>query len=266
MGTQERIAPASDYDQFVDWDKRLEREAPLFRRVFEEINARSVIDVGAGSARHAIMFAGWGMAVDAVDPDDSMLAQAEANAAKASDKIAAAGGELRLVRAGFGELASRGLGGADVVVCTGNALPHVEGHIGLHRTLADFTEVLRPGGALILHLLNHQRLIDKRPRAIPPVVRDTAEGTKVFLRLIDYPDGGEFLDFDFITLVRSHAGEWELTHRRSPHTALPAGVLAAELNGFGYDSIELLGGHDGHPLSEADESLIVVARLGEVSV
>ena len=46
-----------------------------------------------------------------------------------------------------------------------------------------------PGGALVLHLLNHGRLLDKRPRAIPPVVRDTAEGTKVFVRVIDYPAG-----------------------------------------------------------------------------
>lgn len=262
MQQEQKIAPASDYDQFVDWNKRLEREAPLFRRVFEEAGARSVIDVGAGSARHAVMFASWGMAVDAVDPDDSMLAQAEANVADATEKIAQAGGELRLVRAGFGELASRGLGPADAVVCTGNALPHVAGHAGLHATLADFTAVLRPGGVLVLHLLNHQRLLDKRPRVIPPVLRDTPEGTKVFLRVIDYPEGDEFLDFDFLTLVRSPEGDWDLSHRRSPHTALPARVLAAELELLGYGSIELLGGHDSHPLTDADESLVLVARLG----
>ncbi|TLM98551.1 MAG: class I SAM-dependent methyltransferase, partial [Actinobacteria bacterium] len=73
----ENTAPASDYDQFVDWDKRLAREAPLFEAVFSEAGVRSVIDVGAGSARHAIMFGRWGLEVDAVDPDDSMLAQAE---------------------------------------------------------------------------------------------------------------------------------------------------------------------------------------------
>lgn len=263
MAEGDQRAPASDYDQFVDWNKRLEREAALFRRVFDDVSATTAIDVGAGSARHAIMFATWGMAVDAVDPDDSMLAQAEANAAEAAGAIAAAGGELRLVRAGFGELESRGLGAADVVVCTGNALPHVAGRAGLREALADFTRVLRPGGALVLHLLNHQRLLDKRPRAIPPVVRDTGEGTKVFLRVIDYSEDDEYFDFDFVTLVRSPGGEWALTHRRSPHTALPARLLEVELAGLGYHSIELLGGHDGHALADADESLIVVARRGE---
>ena len=257
--TDERIAPASDYDQFVDWDKRLAREAELYRSVFEAAGARSVIDVGAGSARHAIMFAQWGMSVDAVDPDDSMLAQAEANAAAAAGEIAAASGELRIVRAGFGELATRGLGPADALVCSGNALPHVDGHAGLTRTLADFAAVLRPGAAIVLHLLNHERLLAKRPRVIPPVLRDTPEGTKVFLRVIDYPAGDEFLDFDFLTLVRDADGEWDLTHRRSPHTALPASLLSDALAAAGFGDIELLGGHDGHALTDADESAIVVA-------
>lgn len=259
----DNIAPASDYDQFVDWAKRLEREAPLFRRVFEQAGASSVIDVGAGSARHAIMFAEWGMAVDAVDPDDSMLAQAEANVAGAAEAIADAGGELRLTKAGFGELHAHGLGEADALVCTGNALPHVEGHDGLRTTLADFAAVLRPGGVLVMHLLNHQRLLDKRPRTIPPVLRDTGDGVKVFLRVIDYPRGDEYLDFDFITLVRDAGGEWELTHRRSPHTALPASVLEPALKDAGFESIEFLGGHDGHAMTDADESAIVIARRAE---
>lgn len=260
MTERDKIAPAGDYDQFVDWRKRLEREAPLFWRAFDEVGARSVIDVGAGSARHAVLFAERGMAVDAVDPDDSMLAQAEQNAAEHAEAIAAAGGELRLVKAGFGELQQHGLGAADALVCTGNALPHVDGLAGLRVTLADFAAVVRPGGVLILHLLNHARLIEKRPRAIPPVVRETPEGLKVFLRVMDYPEGDEYLDFDFLTLVRDESGEWDLTHRRSPHTALPAQLLSAEVEAAGFDRVELLGGHDGHQLTGDDESVILVAH------
>ena len=256
-----RIAPASDYDTFVNWDKRLIRELPFFRRVFDEVGARSVIDVGAGSAKHSIAFAEWGMAVDAVDPDDSMLAQAEVNAAAAAAAIAEAGGELRLVRAGFGELAQRGLGLADALVCTGNALPHVAGLAGLRVALADFSAVLRPGGVLVLHLLNHAKLLRARPRSIPPIVRDTPEGTRVFLRVIDYPEGDEFLDFDFVTLTRDAAGAWDVASRRSPHTALPVEMLRAELSAAGFERIEAFGSHDATPLdADKDESVIIVAR------
>ncbi|MDO8987064.1 MAG: hypothetical protein Q7V14_02445, partial [Coriobacteriia bacterium] len=84
--------------------------------------------------------------------------------------------------------------------------------------------------------------------------------TKVFLRVIEYPSAGEFLDFDFLTLTRALDGEWDLTHRRSEHTAIPAELLAQELSCAGFGDIELLGGHDGHALTDADESIIVVAK------
>jgi glycine/sarcosine N-methyltransferase len=254
-------ALVSDYDTFVNWDARLARELPFFRAVFDEVGATSVIDVGAGSARHSVAFACWGMAVDAVDPDDSMLASAEENVAAAAERIAEAGGELRLVRGGFGELAGLGLGAADALTCTGNALPHVHGLEGLREALADFSAVLRPGGALVLHLLNHDRLLASKARSIMPVVREVPEGTRVFVRVVDYPpEGGEFLGFDFATLVRNHAGEWTVASRRSAHTILTVETLTAELTAAGFEHIEFFGGHDRHELTATDESLLAVAR------
>jgi glycine/sarcosine N-methyltransferase len=260
IDVHENRAPQVDYDTFVNWDARLAREAPFFKRVFEEAGAGTVIDVGAGSARHSVMFASWGLSVDAVDPDDSMLAAAEENIAAAAQGTAEAGGEIRLTRGGFGELAARGLGPADVLVCTGNALPHVAGVLGLRAALADFAAVLRPGGIVVLHLLNHGRLLANRPRTIPPVVRETPEGTLVFLRVLDYPEDGRAISFDFITLSRGADGGWALASRRSDHTALPPEVLLAELEATGFERVELLGGHDGHELAGSDESVIVVAR------
>lgn len=254
------VAPQADYDTFVNWDARLTREGPFFRRLFDELGAKNVIDVGAGSARHSLLFASWGLTVDAVDPDDSMLQQAEANVARDAEKVAEAGGAVRLIRGGFGELESLGLRDADAVICTGNALPHVGDLAGLRAAFADFAAVLRPGGAVVLHLLNHERLLDRKPRAIPPVVRDTPEGTRMFLRVMDYPEGADFIDFDFITLTRDADGEWQVSSRRSPHMAMPVSLLSTELETAGFGDVEAFGGHDGHALTDADESVIVVAR------
>ena len=255
-----RVAPQVDYDVFVNWNRRLEREAPFFRRVFDQAEARNVIDVGAGSARHSLIFASWGLSVDAVDPDDSMLSQAEVNIAEAAAAVAEAGGVVRLIRGGFGELAELGLRDADALVCTGNALPHVRDVAGLRIALADFAAVLRPGGVVVLHLLNHGRLLANKPRTIPPVVRETPEGTLVFLRVLDYPEDRAVISFDFITLTRDAEGRWELASRRSDHPALPPELLRAELLAAGFEDVELLGGHDGHALTDADESVIVVAK------
>lgn len=258
---EQQAAPASDYDEFVNWDKRLTAEGPFFRELFDREGVRRVIDVGAGSARHAVMFASWGLHVVAVDPDESMLAQARVNAERFAHDIAKAGGSLEIFQGGFGELHRADLSPADALTCTGNALPHVNGRDGLTEALADFASVLVPGGVLVLHLLNHERLLSKRPRTVPLKVVDTAAGaTKVFVRVIDYPSGDEYLGFDFVTLSRDTSGEWSVASRRSPHTALPREVLAAELPCAGFGRVEFFGGHDGHALTDDDESVIVVAQ------
>ncbi len=252
---------ATDYDSFVDWGRRLARETPFYSEAFAERGVRSVIDVGSGSARHAIVFAGWGLDVAAVDPDQGMLEQAGQNLAAAEDRILSAGGRLRLVKGGFGELAAAGLGPVDAVTCTGNALPHVEGEAGLERALADFASVLRPGGLLVLHLLNHARLMEGEIRTIPPVVRDTSDGgLRVFLRVIDHPAGGETLDFDFVTLERDAEGAWSVSSRRSAHTTLPLAALDAALRRAGFLEIRAYGDHTMRALDlERDESVLLTA-------
>jgi len=55
--------PASDYDEMVDWDKRLAREAPFFRDLFDGIGVNRLADVGCGTGKHAIMFSSWGQSV-----------------------------------------------------------------------------------------------------------------------------------------------------------------------------------------------------------
>jgi len=257
-----KVAPQSDYDTFVNWDKRLANEGPFFRELFEREGVRRVIDVGAGSARHAIMFATWGLDVVAVDPDDSMLQQAHVNAATFVHDIAVNSGSLDIVKGGFGELHRLGLEPVDAITCTGNALPHVAGRDGLTEAIADFSSMIVPGGVLVLHLLNHERLLAKRPRTIPPKVVDTDKGTLVFVRVIDYPAGGEFIDLDFITLSRDSTGEWSLESRRSPHTAIPLSLLKSELPCAGFGRVKAYGGHDEHELTDADESVIVVAHRG----
>jgi SAM-dependent methyltransferase len=265
-----------EYDELVNWDARLTREGPFFRRLFDEHDVRSVADVGAGSARHSIMYRSWGLDVTAIDPSADMLELARENAERL-------GSDVRIVKGGFGDVA-RILGGpVDALTCTGNALPHVRSLEGLREALADFAAALRPGGVLVLHYLNHHRLVTQRIRTMSPVFRETPSGDKFFLRLLGYTPGGDGVLFDFVTLVRDAgvretphtieswpktleddpAGGWSLRSRRSLHFAMPLELIATELERAGFGEVRALGDHEGRPLKiDTDESMIVVAVRG----
>lgn len=263
-----------DYDQLVNWTARLEREAPLFRTLFKQADVRSVADVGAGSGQHAIMFASWGMDVTAIDPDPWMLERARANVAEAHSSVVVAQG-------GFGQVAGILGTAVDAITCTGNALPHVGSREQLEAALLDFAVALRPGGVLVLHYLNHYRVLEHGVRTIKPVVRETVDGDTFFLRVIDVAPDREFILFDFATVVRDAAvreglstaaawtasldddptGGWRVQTRRSAHLVIDYRAITTALLDAGFGNVELYGSHDRTPLDpDADESIIVVAR------
>lgn len=262
-----------EYDELVNWDARLTREGPFFRRLFDEHGVHSVADVGAGSARHSIMYRSWGLDVTAIDPSVEMLELAHENAERLES-------DVRIVEGGFGEVAGIVGSPVDALTCTGNALPHVRSIEGLRAALADFAAALRPGGVLVLHYLNHERLLEQRIRTMSPVFRETPAGDKFFMRLLDSTPSGDGILFDFVTLVRDAAvretphtidswpktldddpsGGWSLRSRRSLHFAMPVALISAELERAGFTGVRLLGDHEGRRLDvSADESMIVVA-------
>ncbi len=267
-----------EYDELVNWDARLTREGPFFRDLFERYGVRSVADVGAGSARHSIMYRSWGLDVTAIDPSADMLELAREN-------VARLGSDVRVVEGGFGQIAGIVGTSMDAVTCTGNALPHVRSTEGLALALADFAAALRPGGVLVLHYLNHDRLLSKRIRTMSPVFRETATADKFFIRVLDYTPTGDGILFDFVTLVRDaevrdtphtieswpqtlesdQSGGWSTRSRRSLHFALPVRTITPALERAGFTAVRVLGDHSGRALDpDNDESMIVVAeRAGD---
>ena len=262
-----------EYDELVNWEARLDREGPFFRRLFAEHGVRSVADVGAGSARLSIMYRSWGLEVWAIDPSTDMLELAREN-------VEQLGSDVPVAEGGFGDVARIVERPVDAITCTGNALPHVRSLEGLREALADFAAALRPGGVLVLHYLNHDRLIGKHIRTMSPVFRETPAGDKFFLRLLGYTPSDDGILFEFVTLVRDASvretphtieswpktldddptGGWSLRSRRSLHFAMPLAMITAELERAGFDSVRAYGDHEGRALDvDTDESVIITA-------
>jgi len=139
------------YEAMINWPKRLAHEEPFYRRLFNSVGAKGVLDAACGTGRHAAMFHSWGLRVEGADVNPQMIEQS---------------------RAGFGEPA--GLGWVvrgfeepikptepfDAVLCTGNSLALAGDTAAAEKAVGEMFAALRPGGALVVHLLNLWRLPD----------------------------------------------------------------------------------------------------------
>jgi SAM-dependent methyltransferase len=248
-----------EYDSVVRWDKRLAREAPFFKDLFEERDVTSLADVGCGTGKHAILFSTWGIEVWGLDPNEEMLEGARENAHEA-------GANVHLALAGFGEV-HKTVGEVDAAVSLGNALPHV-GDIGTLRVaLADLAEAIRPGGPLVIHMLNHDRIDSQGLRLLPSVMRSCEMGDTVTIKAIDHAE--DHFMFEFVRVQRTHRPDgaaddepsvWTAEAHRSRHAKILGATLREELEAAGFRDIEVFGDHSGNALDvTSDESGIWVA-------
>lgn len=139
------------YEAMIDWPKRLANEGPFYRRLFDRIGAKSVVDVACGTGRHAAMFHSWRLRVEGADISPKMIGRA---------------------RAAFGE--PEGLAWAvrgfdedipaeepfDAAVCAGNSLALAADAAVAERAVARMLAGVRSGGLVVIHLLNLWRLAD----------------------------------------------------------------------------------------------------------
>ena len=133
------------YERLVDWPRRLQRETPFYRRLFDARRSRRLLDCACGLGHHAALFADWGLDVTGADISPAMIARpADAHPPRP---------HLRWTVASFAGLPFRD-GAFDMVVCVGNSLAMPASLSAVADALAEMARVLAPGGLMILHILN----------------------------------------------------------------------------------------------------------------
>lgn len=247
---------SQNYDLFIAWDSRLDDENPFFEELFAERGVASVLDVGCGTGMHAIQFAKWGLKVVGTDLSDPMIEKAKANAKKAGVKV-------RFKRSGFAELSETLRTPFDAVTCLGNSLPHVLTDKELHSTLKSFNSVLRPGGLLVIHNLNYDRIVARKQRFLNPKHAHRGDRDFVFLRFFDVPPktpaGKERpWTFNVVTLMNEE-NKWRLHMEATQHRPLKQRELSSLLAKAGFENIRTYGNYQGETFSKDSELLLMVA-------
>jgi SAM-dependent methyltransferase len=199
---------AEGYELMINWDARLEREAPFFRKLFGERGVASVLDCACGSGRHAVEFASWGIEAAGCDISGEMLRLAKRNASQA-------GAVVDLFKAGMTEVSEKAGGRKfDAVVCLGNSLPHLPTQRELDRAMRSIRRALAPGGVFISQIRNYQKILRDNLRFMPPTSAAQGGRELVFLRMLDI-HGPRRVDFHIIRLARE-SGKWSYHVHTTP--------------------------------------------------
>ena len=174
-GFYDRIS--GDYDRMTGFEQRFVRERPFIKMLVDRHGIRTAVDAGTGTGFHALLLAQLGVQVTAVDISPTMIAAL-------GDHAATMGLAVTALVAPFRDLPDRIREPQDAVFSLGNTVAHASSYDELVEFLMAFRRVLKPGGILLLQLLNYKRILVTKESV--QVVRE--EGNTRFVRWYDYED------------------------------------------------------------------------------
>lgn len=239
------------YRDLIAWPERLRREEPLIRRVLDGAPSRRVLDLGCGTGEHARFLASLGFEPTGVDASEAQVA-----AAREADP---GGRYLQGSLTALHALPEADFGGA---LCLGNTLPHLTEEADLQACFDGLADRLLLGGALLLQLLNYDRILGRGERTFPVVVRPGEGGAEtVFLRLMTPGPDGRVAFMPAVLRWRPGA-EPPLEVVSAPEVGLRGwrcSEVEAALKACGFEVREVLGGMTGDAWSPASPDLVVVA-------
>jgi ubiquinone/menaquinone biosynthesis C-methylase UbiE len=184
---------AEFYDDMTRFEERIRQEKRIVKSLVERYGLKSVVDAACGSGLHAVLLAGLGVKVVGVDISDSMLATAGKNAE-------ASGLKIKWVHAPMQNLDKHISGGHDGLFCLGNSLPHLLTRSDLYEALKSFHNLIRPGGLLLIQLLNYDRILATKERIVGIHRTESTE----YIRFYDFYD--KYVHFNLLTVRRAGKG------------------------------------------------------------
>ena len=182
-------ALASDYDAMTGFDQRFAAEQGFFASMVKKYNITNALDAGCGTGAHALLLARLGVAVTAVDASEEMLRTAARHAEAMHLPLT-----LRRVDLFHDTGAIREC--FDAVFCMGNTIAHAASAAEAQKTIGGLLSLLRPGGILVLQLLNFDRILKDRPRVINRKSVDEVSYIRYYSYLHDS------IDFKILTIRR----------------------------------------------------------------
>ncbi|MBE0557194.1 MAG: class I SAM-dependent methyltransferase [Proteobacteria bacterium] len=241
-------ALAEDYDAMTGFADRFARERSAFQLLVERFGVRTAADAGTGTGFHALLLAELGVDVTAIDVSRAMAERLRLHAAERELRIRVEVGDIR-------QLHKHTASGLDAIFCMGNTLAHMKDTRELEEALRSFALALRPGGLVVIQLLNYDRILERRET----IQNIRQVGGKTFVRFYVFEE--DCIQFNVLQ-IWTEAGA--LRHQLETVRLNPIGrsELCAGLEQAGLVEIQSYGSIALEEyLGLASKDLVVVARM-----
>jgi len=143
------IQSAIDYDNFINWKIRLQREIPFLLQYLRE---ETVLDIACGSGRHAIALSEKGFKVVGIDYSENIIKIAN-NISKNVDNV-----EFFVVDATSRKLKdfflSKGYKSFDNVIILGNSIANMGSLEKAKKVIENIYSILKEGGKFLTQTIN----------------------------------------------------------------------------------------------------------------
>ncbi|MGI6238632.1 MAG: class I SAM-dependent methyltransferase [Christensenellales bacterium] len=201
---------------------------------------KDVLDVACGSGLYAQALQARGYRVTAVDLDEAMIARLRERDASVDAHV-------------IDMLRIDSLGRTfDFIYCIGNSLVHLPDNASIAAFLAACARVLRPGGKLLIQIINYDRVLDQGIKSL-----STIENEAVGLRFErNYTYLADEHQINFNTVL--HIGDERLENDVRLHP-IRSGELRALLEAAGFTGVSLYGNFKGDAFRLAESVPLVIA-------
>ncbi|PID28140.1 MAG: hypothetical protein CSB55_06410 [Candidatus Cloacimonadota bacterium] len=203
-----------------------------------------ILDAGCGTGNLADALLKQNFEVIGADLDESMI---EIARVKTQNK-----GEFHVCSLQNIADVVKNKGEVSVIACTGNTFVHINSEDGSNKFLKNCYELLKPGGVLIIQILNYDFILSCKLPRLPVIETDSIR----FDRYYHYPEHGRHIDFEGVLTVKKENKRISEVIKLYP---LKKQELIAKITDCGFSEYEIFGSFKKDPLDKNSLPLVMTA-------
>ncbi|MGD2158481.1 MAG: class I SAM-dependent methyltransferase [Anaerolineales bacterium] len=224
-----------------DWEADIASQADFLSDLIENEwgpSVESVLDISCGIGTQSIALAKCGYQVTASDLSPETVARAQREAQARDLLISFSVCDMRALYDHHGS-------GFDLVICAGNAIPHLLSDEEILLALREMRACLRSGGGCILTIRQYDQEVRGKGILKPFGVRQEGEKRYVIFQVWDFE--GEQYDFSMYFIEDDmESGEVETHIMRSRYYAISPNHLLELMEAAGFEDVKRLDGGISH--------------------